>query len=134
MDPLGSHDSSASMLIYVAVIVLGIALFVGLPFYLMSRPMVVSNAGAQNYAAGFDRALVRKSEPANFPVAHLEHKPIVGAAALAKLNGKPAKTVAERTARVMHANPRAPAVHPAAPHVARTSPWRRASYPSFTPL
>ena len=131
MDPLGSHDSSSSMLIYVAVIVLGIALFVALPFYLVSRPMVVSNAGAQNYAAGFDRTLARKSEPATFPVAHLDDKAIVGPATLAKLN---AKVPAQNTASVVHASPRAPEVHAAAPHLARTSPWRRASYPNFTPL
>ncbi len=128
MYPSEARDLAVSVVIYMIAILFGLSLFV-VPFYLLSRPTVVENAGAP--AASVNRTLAGGAGHERFPVANLKPQTIVNPATIAELNAKAKDDESDRprSRRRAYARPQpSRASSDAAP-----AP-RRAVYPNFSTL
>jgi hypothetical protein len=126
MYPSEAKDLAVSVLIYLAAILFGLALFV-VPIYLASRPTVVENAGSPALAGKVDRSLATRSGDQRFPVAHIKRQTIVSPATLTELNAEAEKS--DDSARVRVRGYR-PSPGPARAEAAPAS--HGASYPNFS--
>jgi hypothetical protein len=125
MYPSEARDLAGSVVIYMIAILFGLALFV-VPFYWLSRPTVVENAGAP--VQRVDRALAARSGKERFPVANLKPQTIVSPATIAELNAK-AKDNGDRprSSRRVYARPQ-----PSRPSNEAAPAPRRPVYPNFS--
>jgi hypothetical protein len=108
MSPYEDKDLGVSLLIYMAVILCTLAVFM-VPAVLANGPTVLPNPSAKIARS----MLAARRNDSSFPVAHLKEKAIVSPALLAALNAKaekakPSRDRPARAARHPHAPRRAP--------------------------
>jgi len=143
MSPDFGDDFGMSAAMYMAAMLFGIVLFIGVPLYLASRPTEIKQSTV-TWTRIVNREKSIHAATRSFPVAKLKRDRIIEGATIATLAAKSTEASVHRQggARASTENDRRSARarvrnhHPRIrrSYVERAPKWRRASYPDFAAL